>query len=147
MNAIQIIDSLLKELKTDKAGLATALGVHKSTISNISRGYTKKISSNLAQRIIAIRPDINYDYLMGNSKIMFENDDRGIQPKQLWYNVSGKNRLSVDEIAAFVVNNIEAFENNEIFRIYKTSIENEANIKLLKEQLAVKADLEKLDRH
>ncbi|WP_299430785.1 hypothetical protein [uncultured Maribacter sp.] len=138
MNAKEIIEFLLSEFKTDKAGLATILNVHKSTISNISKGYTKKISSKIAQTVTAFRPDINYEFIVGNSEDKYIANPKNNVSRQTCLHTRGKNIITVAEISTFILHNIEAFEENEIFKIYKNSIINQAKVDLLQEQLLLK---------
>ena len=138
MTADAILQHILSELKTDKAGLAQMIEVHKSTISNISLGYTKKISSNIAQRIIAIRPDLNYDFIVGKSEKLKISDSEAVETKKLFLNTKGRSTISIEEMATFMLNNIEAFEENEIFKVYRSSLVNQAKVELLQEQILLK---------
>ncbi|WP_298474807.1 hypothetical protein [uncultured Maribacter sp.] len=138
MKTNEIIDFLLSEFQTDKAGLATILNVHKSTISNISKGYTKKISSKLAHSITLVKPEINYEFIIGNSDQKYVSDDRKNVSRQVCLDTKGKNRITIEEITTFIVNHIEEFEKNEIFKIYKNSLVNQAKVELLQEQLLLK---------
>ncbi len=143
MTADEILDHILSEFQTDKAGLASMLGVHKSTISNISQGYTKKISSKIAQRIVALRPEINYDFIIGKSSKLKSSDTMATEPNEVYLNTKGRTKVSVAEIATFMLNNIEAFEENEIFKVYKSSLVNQAKVELLQEQIAIKSKMKK----
>ncbi len=141
MKADEIINILLSEFKTDKAGLATILDVHKSTISNISKGYTKRISPKLAQRIIGLKPELNYSFLVGASNQLRLTDDEDIAPASVFLTTKGRSRITVEEIATFVLNHIEEFEKNDIFSVYKSSVINQAKVELLQEQLLLKNTL------
>jgi len=138
MKASEIIDFLLTEFKTDKAGLATILNVHKSTISNISKGYTKKISTKLAHSITLLKPEINYEFIIGNSEQKYVTNLSENLPKQVCLNTKGKNSVTIEEMTTFIVTHIEEFEKNEIFKIYKNSLINQAKVDLLQEQLLLK---------
>ncbi|WP_298485169.1 hypothetical protein [uncultured Maribacter sp.] len=138
MKTNEIIHFLLSEFQTDKAGLATILNVHKSTISNISKGYTKKISSKLAHSITLLKPEINYEFIIGNSDQKYVTDNRKNVSRQVYLDTKGKNRITIEEITTFIVNHIEEFEKNEIFKIYKNSLINQAKVELLQEQLLLK---------
>lgn len=143
MTADVILQHILSELQTDKAGLAQMIEVHKSTISNISLGYTKKISSNIAQRIITIRPDINYDFIMGKSDQLKVSKGDVVETKKIFLNTKGKSTVSIAEMATFMLNNIEAFEENEIFKVYRSSLVNQAKVELLQEQILLKNQMSK----
>ncbi len=141
MTADEILNHLLSELRTDKAGLAAMIGVHKSTISNISQGYTKKISANIAKKITALHPQINYDFIIGKSDKLKRDDTIAVSPEEVYLNCREKGKISVAEMATFMLNNIEAFEENEIFKVYKNSLINQAKVELLQEQLIIKSKI------
>lgn len=143
MKANEIIDFLLSEFQTDKAGLATILNVHKSTISNISKGYTKKISTKLAHSVTCLKPEIHYEFIIGNSEQKFITDVEVNLPKQNYLYTKGRSKFSIDEISLFFINNVEEFEKNDIFKIYKNSLVNQAKVELLQEQLFLKNSIKK----
>ncbi len=143
MTAEKIVELLIAEFKTDQAGLAKMLGVHKSTISNIQNRHTQSISANLARKILDIRPEIDYNFLMGKTDTMFLGDhERKNIRKTTSLKCLGKEELSISEITQFMIQNISEFEKDEVFRIYKNSVENEAKIKLLEEHIGLRPNSE-----
>ena len=64
MNDKEILESLIKHLKTNKNALARELNTSASTFRNIETGRNK-ISSKIAKSITDAFPEISYDWLMG----------------------------------------------------------------------------------
>ena len=146
MKANEIILILLSEFQTDKAGLATILEVHKSTIHNIFTGHTKKISSNIAQRIVKLRPDINYDFLIGNNDQFKLSVEKGnTSTRTIYMPTHGKSHISISEISLFFVENVDEFEKQEIIKMYKESIKSQAKIEVLQEQRRFQNTLKRED--
>ena len=99
MTADKIINLLLSEFKTDQAGFAKMIGVHKSTISNILNRHTKSISSNVAQRIVQLRPEINYDFLIGKSDEMKTDVTDSVESQsKVFMKTLGRGKISIREI-------------------------------------------------
>ncbi len=136
MTAQQIVEQLLTEFKTDQAGLAKMLGVHKSTISNIQNKHTQNISANLARKVLRLRPEINYDFLMGKTNqihnVFKEKIGTSLKPT---LNCLGKEKLTISEITQFMIKHIAEFEKEPAFEIYKKTIENDIRIKLLEDRI------------
>lgn len=146
MRANKIIDILLTDFQTDKAGLASILNVHKSTISNISKGYTKKISSKLAQNIITKKPKLNYDFLIGKSKNIYVHKNNEELGNDNGMPINLTTKISINEISYFILNNLEAFEKNPIFKLYINSIRNKVKVELLEEQIYFKKIMDEIDK-
>ncbi len=139
MTAKEIIEKLLMEFQTDKAGLSTLLGVGKSTFTNISRGYTKKVSPSLAKRILELNPSLNYEFLVGKSDEIYKNHiDNKPNNKEVVLSLDIVANISVKEIVDFMMENIDDFEKNEQFRFYKNCIENEVMLRSLEEQAYIR---------
>ena len=138
MTAREIIDLLILEFKTDQAGFAQMVGVHKSTISNIQNGHTRSISKNLAQKIIRLRSDISYNGLLGKDDRIFleKNDFRKIK-RNVTLNCADKQELTIPEIMQFVIDNLGEFEKEKSYQILKESIENGKKIRLLEAHLGI----------
>ena len=75
MNDKEILEILIKHLKTNKNALARELNTSASTFRNIETGRNK-ISSKIAKSITDAFPEISYDWLMGGDCPML------IEPKE-----------------------------------------------------------------
>ncbi len=130
MGVSEILEELYAEFKTDKEGLAKILEVHKTTIGHLHSGHTKKFSTNLAQKIVNVRPDINFDWILGKSDIIKVPLNKG--PYLQTY---GKKTISIDEISEHFLNNVEEFEKSPVFALYRKAIFNEGRASAFEEQI------------
>lgn len=63
MDAIKILEEVLKYTKKNCSSLSSEIGVNRQLLYDIQRGKTKSISYELANRICNVYPEINKEFL------------------------------------------------------------------------------------
>lgn len=79
VNAKEIRDRLLKELKLGPGEFATALGINYQRIYDIGSGRTKKFNPGMVNLICSKFPQVNpYFLYTGNGNVFLEDDSNGL---------------------------------------------------------------------
>lgn len=108
---IEELKKILIELKVTPEEFANNIGVGKSAIYKLLRGDTKKLTKNLAEKINAVYPNYQIDYLVSLNYPKKGNvvlQEQGIIKDGVCF--------SLDEVISFVVENEEELMKNKIFK-------------------------------
>ena len=127
MNDKEILESLIKHLKTNKNALARELNTSASTFRNIETGRNK-ISSKIAKSITDAFPEISYNWLMGGDCPMLVNPKEAPVDSLLLKRVETLERISEGQDARIKLQSLEITAQNTRIEKLEALFDTEKNL-------------------
>jgi len=109
------LDKIITELKVTPEEFSNAIGVAKSSIYKLLGGDTKKLTKQMATKINKAYPQYSYEHL----RLLNKGKNNTIEPlfDKVYLN-KGSEKISIDEIYKFIIENENEILANKSFKIW-----------------------------